>query len=361
MRCTDKNVSGIRLSLPGAALGVALVCLLLWGCGKKTTPLPPDTLVPGEVRNFSVSQDGAALSLQWLIPKVNIENQPLTDIQGFLILRNHDRLDALLACPPELNRLARIDLVYPQAGEVAGEQVRYRDVNLTPGRRYFYQVVGFDRDGRQGQPSAVLSHVWDVLPQPPAKLEAQAGDRQITLTWPAVTLLANGQRLPGGATYNIYRQTPGAGFSLVNPAPVTETRFQDITVANDAQYRYLVRTVRQVGSGTLESLDSATQTATATDLTPPAPVLNLVAVPTDKGIELRWDAGREPDLAGYRVFRRSLAEPQFRLLTPQLLRPAYFVDQDTAKGVTYFYYVTAVDNAPRANQSLPSEAVQITR
>ena len=58
------------------------------GCGKKAPPIPPDSLVPGEVRNFSVQQDGQALSLQWLIPKVNVDNQPLTDIQGFQILRS---------------------------------------------------------------------------------------------------------------------------------------------------------------------------------------------------------------------------------------------------------------------------------
>jgi penicillin-binding protein len=111
----------------------------------------------------------------------------------------------------------------------------------------------------------------------------------------------------------------------------------------------------------LESLDSPIQLARPEKLTPPAPVLGLVAAATEKGIELRWQAGREPDLAGYRVYRRSLAEPQFRLLTPQLNTQAYFVDRETFKGVTYYYSVTAVDKSPRANQSLPSEPVEITR
>ena len=53
----------------------------------------------------------------------------------------------------------------------------------------------------------------------------------------------------------------GGEFAVVNKSPVTEAKFQDITVANDVTYRYLVRTVRQVGSGSLESLDSQIQTA----------------------------------------------------------------------------------------------------
>ena len=264
-------------------------------------------------------------------------------------------------CPPELLPLAKIDLAFPQVGKVQGEQVRYRDEDLEPGYRYFYQVVGFDRGGHLGLASAIVSHVWDILPQPPAKFEAKAGDRQVTLTWAPVTLLANGQPLPGVVTYNVYREAKGGEFSLINTSPVSEAKFQDITVSNDVTYRYLVRTVRQVGSGTLESLNSQIQTANPVDLTPPAPVLNLVAVPTDKGIELRWNAGREPDLAGYQVYRRSLAEPQFRLLTPQLDKQPYFVDQETTKGVTYYYYVVAVDNAKQPNQSLPSETVEVTR
>jgi uncharacterized protein len=340
---------------------IALLVAATAGCGKKAPPMPPDSLVPGEVRNFSVRQDRQALSLQWLIPKLNINRQPLTDIQGFQILRCKEGIFSTAGCPPELLPLARIDLAFPQAGTVLGEQVSYRDENLEPGSRYYYQVVGYDLGGHLGLASSILSHVWDILPQPPSKFEAKAGDRLVTLAWSPVTLLANGQPWPGAATYNIYREPKGGEFTLINTSPVSEAQFQDITVSNDVTYRYLVRTVRQLGKGSLESLDSPIQTATPVDLTPPAPVLNLVAVPTAKGIELRWDAGREPDLAGYQVYRRSLAEPQFLLHTPQLNKQPYFVDQETSTGVTYYYYVLAVDNAKRPNQSLPSETVEVTK
>jgi uncharacterized protein len=331
------------------------------GCGKKAPPVPPDSLVPGEVRNFLVHQDGQALGLQWLIPRVNVDRQPLTDIQGFQVLRSKESIFSTAGCPPELLPLAKLDMTFPKVGKIQGEQVRYRDEDLEPGYRYFYQVIGFDQGGHLGLASPIVSHVWDILPQSPAKFEAKAGDRQVTLTWSPVTLLANGQPLPGVATYNVYRETKGSEFALVSRSPVSEATFQDITVSNDVTYRYLVRTVRQVGKGILESLNPQIQTATPVDLTPPAPVLNLVAVTTDKGIELRWSAGREPDLAGYQVYRRSAAEPQFRLLTHQLDKQPYFVDQDTTKGVTYYYYAVAVDNAKKSNQSLPSETVEVTR
>ncbi len=345
--------------------GTILLALLLltgsWGCGKKMAPIPPDSLVPAEVRNFSVRQDGKALRLTWLLPRVNIDNQPLTDIQGFRLFRHQAGLAAAAGCPPDLDLLAVIDLSYPQMGEVSGEAVSYRDDKVEPGQRYSYQVVGFARGGQPGTPSAILSHAWDTLPQAPATLQAQAGDRQVQLAWPAVDRLADGRPFPGQPGYNVYRQAPDHGWVLVNPDPLTDTKFLDIGVANDITYRYLVRALRKIGPDVLESLDSPIQTAKPVDMTPPAPVVNLVAVPTAKGIELRWEPGREPDLAGYLVFRRSLAEPQFQQVTPQLLAKPYFVDAAASQGVTYFYYVVAVDNSRRANQSLPSETVSTSR
>ena len=357
MRFNRNKLAALALQL---FMGAALV-VLAEGCGKKMPPIPPDSLVPDQVRNFSVQQDGQALLLQWLLPKVNVENQPLTDIAGFQILRSREGLYATAGCPPEMFPLAKIDVAYPRVGKVQGEQVSYRDENLEPGYRYYYQILGYDRGDHLGLATPCISHVWDVLLQTPARLSAEAGDRQVNLAWAPVTFLANGKPAPGVITYNIYRAADGGGFAVVNKSPVTEAQYKDIAVANEITYRYLVRAVRQVAGGFLESLDSQVQTAKPQDLTPPAPVLNLVAVPTQQGIELRWEPGREPDLAGYRVYRRSLTEPQFRLLTPQLDRQPYYVDRETAKGVTYYYYVTAVDNAPRANQSLPSETVEVTR
>jgi fibronectin type 3 domain-containing protein len=265
------------------------------------------------------------------------------------------------ACPPELDLFAVIDLSFPQSAEVAGEAVSFRDEQLEPGRRYYYQVVGFARGGHLGVPSAVLSHAWDTLPQAPAALQVQAGDRQVQLSWPPVTRLADGRPLPDPVTYNIYRQESAGGWTLANQSPVAEANFVDIGVANDITYRYRVRAVRKIGGDPLESLDSPPQTAKPVDLTPPAPVVNLVAVPTDQGIELRWEPGREPDLAGYLVFRRSLAEPQFQPVTAQLLTKPYFVDAAASRGVIYFYYVIAVDNSRQANRSLPSETVSASR
>jgi fibronectin type 3 domain-containing protein len=85
-------------------------------------------------------------------------------------------------------------------------------------------------------------------------------------------------------------------------------------------------------------------------------------VATDQGVELHWEPSPVPesDLAGYRVYRRESGAAQPVLLTPKLLTKPYLVDSQVNRGQTYYYYVTAVDSSPRANESLPSEEAAIS-
>ena len=129
---------------------------------------------------------------------------------------------------------------------------------------------------------------------------------------------------------------------------------------NDVEYTYKVLAVRRVGDDLLASLDSPTQIAMPEKRTPPPPVLNVLAVATSQGVELRWEESPAPDVAGYRVYRRSTGEEKYTRLTPELVTKPYFVDSQVTRGQTYYYYVTAVDDSPRANESLPSETVPIT-
>jgi fibronectin type 3 domain-containing protein len=146
----------------------------------------------------------------------------------------------------------------------------------------------------------------------------------------------------------------------LKPEPVTAASFQDVAVLNDVEYSYKVRAVRRVGPDFLESLDSPVRTAMPEKLTPPPPVLNLVAVAGESGVELRWDPSPAADVAGYRIYRRQEGEAKFNLLTLTLVtRPAY-LDEKAARGRIYHYYVTAVDTSRRANESIPSEEAAIS-
>jgi fibronectin type 3 domain-containing protein len=177
----------------------------------------------------------------------------------------------------------------------------------------------------------------------------------VSLSWSPVTKLEDGSPVRDLAGYLVYRRS-GQGTGIrVTPAPVVENKFQDVAVLNDVEYTYRVVAVRRVGDDLLASLDSPTRVAMPEKRTPPPPVLSLLVVPTSQGVELRWELSPASDVAGYRVYRRRTGEEKYTRLTPELVTKPYFVDSQVTRGQTYYYYVTAVDDSPRANESMPSE------
>ncbi len=337
------------------------LALFLISCGKKMAPVSPDAVLPAAVRQFQVAQEGPALMVSWLLPQENLLGQPLSQISGCLLYRAEvPGVVAQKGCLPEFHLLADIDLAYPRQGKVEGEKVSYRDSNLLPTHRYFYRVAAYYDPAYPGAWSPVQSHAWASLPQAPGALDGQAGDKAAYLSWPIVSLLQNGQPARDIAGYHLYRRSPQEDWRLLTPEPIRNPPYEDLALTNDVPYTYRVRAVRRLGPDLLASLDSPPCTVAPVDLTPPPPPLNLVAVPTVKGVELRWEPNPAPDLAGYLVYRRPTGAPQFALLTPELLKNPYFVDSQVAKGQSYHYYVTAVDNAKRPNESPPSEEIEVT-
>lgn len=338
--------------------------LVLWflagACGKKETPFPPDLTLPGPVRDLKVYQLGDALAVSWAFPRENLLGQPLVQLTGFRVYRAvASGATPAAGCAPDFVLVADIDLAYPKVAEVQGETVTFRDQDLRPGRCYSYRVAALGPRGRPGAFSEVVSHAWGVLPRTPGLLTAQAGDREVQLSWPEVSTLEDGRPLKDLAGYLVYRRTPQAEWQRLTTDLLSVPRFHDVAVANEVEYTYKVRAVRQLGPYFLESRDSPEVRALPRDLTPPPPPLNLVAVPTAKGVELRWEPSPAPDVAGYRVYRRRAGEAKPQLLTPKLLKQPYYVDTQTVKGQRYYYTVTAVDDSQRANESPPSEEAEV--
>ncbi|MGQ9687660.1 MAG: fibronectin type III domain-containing protein [Desulfobaccales bacterium] len=345
--------------LPALLLVISVLTIVL-ACGKKEWPLSPDLLAPAAVRNFHLAQNGESLVLSWDFPRENQVGQPLTQLEGFRLYRAASSgISPDKSCPPDFVLLADIDLAYPKVGRVAGEGVVYEDRTLEPGKCYSYRVAAYGRRGAVGPWSPVLSHAWDILPQAPGGLRIEAGDREVQLSWAPVTALRNGAPLREPAGYLVYRKSDREDWRRLTPTPLEAAGYHDVAVANEVEYTYTVRTLRRLGDYYLESLDSPSRTATPQDLTPPPPPLNLVAVPTSRGVELRWDPSPVPDLAGYRVYRRGDRKATPVRLLPDLVKQPYFVDTQAVPGQAYFYAVTAVDDSKRRNESLPSEEAPV--
>ncbi len=348
-------------TLPHIVIFLLALALLLGGCGKKLAPLGPDEVLPAPVREFRLVQEGEALTLSWLLPRVNLLGQPLTQVAGCRVYRADAKgVSPETPCPLDFVMYAEIDLAYPKQGQVRGEAMVFQDRELVPDHRYFYRVAAYGPDGYLGGWSKTLSHAWGVLPRAPWELKAAPGDKVVQLTWTPVDKLKDGSPARDLAGYLIYRRSGQSPWIRLTPEPLPASAYQDLAVLNDVEYTYKVQAGRRLGGDLLASLDSPTRFAMPEKRTPPPPVLNLFAVATSQGVELRWEPSPAPDLAGYRVYRRAAGEEKYSLLTPELLTKPYLVDAQAQRGQTYHYYVTAVDNSPRANESLPSEMAVIT-
>jgi len=361
-RCRGQGTGdrGPGSALPALCLVLALI-LLAAACGKKLPPLAPDQVLPAPVREFRVSQEGDALVLSWLLPRVNLLGQPLTQVQGCRVYRAEiTGVSPEAPCPTNFVLYADIDLAYPQKGEVRGEALVFQDRELAPEHRYCYRVAAYDQGGYLGGWSPTLSHVWGRLPRAPRDLKVAPGDKVVLLKWSPVTQLSNGSPVRDLTGYLIYRRSGDSAWIKLRPEPLAQAVYQDVAVLNEVEYTYKVQAVRRLGGELLASLDSPLQVAKPEKLTPPPPLLGLLAVATAQGVELRWEPSPAADLAGYRVYRREPGAVAPELLTPELLTKPYFVDFRVQRGRTYYYYVTAVDSTRRANESLPSEETAIT-
>ena len=355
--------NGLPPVLPSKYLFLLFLCLLLLApaCGKKMTPYAPDRVLPAAVREFRLTQEGDSLVVSWLLPRENLLGQPLTQVQGCRVYRAATKgMSSEALGSADFVLYADIDLAYPQRGEVRGEAMLFRDRELAPDQRYYYRVAAYDQDGYLGGWSKTLSHVWGWLPRAPQALKAVPGDKIVALSWTPVTALQDGSPARDLAGYVIYRLSGTGPWIRLTPAPVQANNFQDVAVLNDVTYTYKIQAVRRLGEDDLASLDSPTQIAMPEKRNPPPPVQNVLVVVTSQGVELRWEESPAPDVAGYRVYRRSTGEEKYTRLTPELIKKPYFVDGQVQRGQTYHYYVTAVDDSPRANESLPSETMPIT-
>ena len=208
----------------------------------------------------------------------------------------------------------------------------------------------------KGRSSAlVLAHDLETVEpkSPPAGLRAEATADGIRLSWSAPEGEAD-------ARYNVYRG-PSPGPLAEKPLhlqPLESPDYLDTTAAVGERYRYVVRTVAGEGPPYRESASSLVVEVDASDRFAPAPPSGLVAVQEGKAVRLLWNPGAEPDLEGYRVYRRR-AEGEWAPLGTDVLRQPSYLDTDVLPGDALAYRVTAVDRADAPNESAPSEEATI--
>ncbi len=328
-----------------------MLVTLLTACGRRVPPLPPEAVRPMPPQDLRLSLGPKGATVCFKLPRLKIDGHPLPGLKGVRVKRVCKGQD-LRKGPCAKTFFLRLPAKSWQTGRFC-----FTDKDLPQGREIHY-IIQVVRGWRcASDPVASPSFVWHVPPAAPVRLVARGGDAKVCLRWPPVKEFLDGTPLsPQALFYRIYR-FQGDRVVLL-PKRVKNTHFCDEGLANQKTYCYRVQAVFSYQGTLLPGPKSPKACAFTRDLTPPRPPEGLTAVPIKGGVLLRWFRSGALDLAGYRVYRKRPGEPP-RLLTPKLLKEPKYVDRHLPGPGLYYYWVTAVDSSPQANESAPSERVEV--
>ncbi|MBI4746594.1 MAG: fibronectin type III domain-containing protein [Deltaproteobacteria bacterium] len=238
--------------------------LFISSCGKKLPPVAPESVVPEPVKELKVVSRDSKLLIRFVKPSKNVDGSKITDLAGFRIMRRVIDDKGCRGCPEKFPVVYDIDISYPKDAIVEGDRIAFPDNDLTPGTRYEYKVVTYNKDGYEGPEAQRVIFTWGVPTGKPQNLSARAGDKAVDLSWTPLETLVDGSPDKELAGYNIYRREDGGRFPLdpINSAPVKETSFSDLGLTNGRAYLYTVRALIQVNESLIEGASSDEITVT---------------------------------------------------------------------------------------------------
>ncbi|MGZ4886925.1 MAG: LPS translocon maturation chaperone LptM [Candidatus Aminicenantales bacterium] len=352
---------------PAGIIAIGLAAFLAAACGRKGPLQPPLARGPQAVEGLTAHQQGGAVILEWTNPAKSIDGRPLESIEaaeiwvlglrpgegkmplGLPDFEARSRLGRRVL-PKEFQPSPRaaatrspvVMFAYPISGEKAGSSVMAFAVRI------------LDSKKRSSKFSAPIVVETRVCPLPPEIQDVRVFKDRIEIDWAAPQSNTDGSAPAEVAGYNVYRAEGRAKPEKLTPSPIADRTFGDRRFSFGVPYSYVVRACAAGPDASVESANSAPRDVMAKDVFPPDPPAGLVALSGPGGISLSWDAGREEDIAGYRVWRKEEGGFEFVSLTAVLVAGNSFTDATAGKGKAYVYAVSAVDT--NGNESPKTES-----
>ena len=384
MRVSRKGAKSQRKPSPGklffpplgfvffAPLRLCVVLMLsavvLSGCGKRRPPLPPIERVQQRTELLSGAQQGNEVVLSWPAPQRNAPDSSVQSIRRIDIYRLAEKPGSPLALTED-EFAARSTLVgsvtYEQI-QTAGDTLTYRDALELAGQptRLRYALRYVNASGQRAAFSNFLTiePAARIAQAPTLASDSKLTEDAITITWQPPAANIDGSTPVNLLGYNVYRmdETQSEPNQVpINSALVSGTEYADKNFQFGNTYRYIIRSVSLgTAGGQVESLNSNSISVAARDTFPPAqPERPSIAPDPSFGrLAIFFAPNREPDLAGYNLYRSTdpnLPKSQWTRLNQSLLTRTTYQDERVESGKTYYYYLTAVDQA--GNVSPPSE------
>jgi len=291
------------------------------------TPATP----PGAPQGLSATPGDATVSLTWSPPSSN-GGSPITNYRVYR--GNISGGETLLT--------------------TLGVATSYSDTTVTNGVTYYYEVSALNNvgEGPRSSEASATPIASTTVPGAPQDLGAVAGDATVALAWSSPSS-------DGGSTitnYRVYRGTISGQLSLLATLP-NVLSYTDSAVTNGQTYYYKVTAVNAVGEGPRSNEASGTPTSSQTV---PSPPRQLNATAGDAQITLTWLAsssdGGSP-ITHYKIYRGTTSGGE----TPQppIGNVLTYSDTSVTNGVTYYYYVTAVNVNGESGSSNEASATPV--
>ena len=262
--------------------------------------------------------------------------------------------------------------------------------------RRTYRAIAVTTRGRESVPSPPQAVTLADPTPAPGPVAVTYTETAVTLTWLAPALARVPVQLPAAvtgllestpilemgvpSTYQVYafdkaETIDGAAAGdlpielpppLAPPPPValnpggldiTTTWHVEPEVVFGVNRCYVVRVVDQVEALRVLGPSSTATCVAPVDTFPPSPPTGLIAVASDGGISLVWDASPESDVVGYLVLRGDAPGATLERLTVEPVDDTAYRDTTVVADQSYVYAAQAVDGAETPNLSLPSSEV----
>jgi hypothetical protein len=392
------------MARPARLLLLLLACVAAAACGKKGPPLPPLVRIPQPVSQIDARRLGNDVYVSLTVPSQNVDGSSPADVSRvdlFAVtavapppansfLRTASRLASLrVVAPPEGDGSAPPSSVDPDAA-IPGARVTFRETLTaeqqrpsaaeapsTPdsaaapakqaaaaGPRRYYMAYAFSDRGRTSAAGALVAVPAAAPPPPPDAVSVTYTEKSAEVTW-AASPSASGYNVYRGESAAVPREDTARVVSAVTPVPVNGEPIASPGFSEPPQFGaercYEIRAIGEVDSMRVES-EPARTCVTFVDTFPPAAPTDLRALSRDDGgVELRWNANTEPDLAGYLILRGTAGDATLLQITETPVAQTRYTDRAVMAGVRYVYAVIAVDRAaPAPNRSPESERDGVT-
>ena len=373
------------------------------GCASPGPPRPPSLKLPQPVTDLTAQRIGDQVILHWTTPTKTTDGLPIQENLTARICRTPVPVAArALPAPRPGTALAPplapalpsapappckpVNRVAVHAGASNAADSLPAALTSNPVTLLDYRVEIENAAGRAAGPSNAAFSAAGAVPPVVAALHASAIPSGAMLEWDAAPSIAVGRpavfievdrinpalvappknsskakssqpiQLAGQESAEVHLRSSGLATGTVDP-----------TARFGQTYRYSAQRVVtiQLNGHPLElrSTPSPAISLTLMDTFPPAVPTGLATVLTatpQPGIDISWQPNTESDLAGYNVYRRTLAGQgsQPVRLTPAPIPGSAYRDLTAVPGQRYAYSVTAIDTSN--NESKPSAETEET-